>query len=67
MIALKKGEGDFGSWVTEKRNVVADYRYLFEKRPGKIVAIALMTDTDDTRSACVSYFGDICFRSLQDL
>lgn len=61
MIAVESGEAKTRRWVVERRNVVEDFRRAFHAEPGTIVAIALMTDTDNTKSQAVSYYGDIRF------
>lgn len=61
MIALESGDARAGTWIQERRNVVEDFRKAFGREPGKIVAVALMTDTDNTQSSCVAYYGDIRF------
>ena len=49
------------AWGQHVRNVRADYVELFGTEPRNVAAVALMTDTDNSRTACVSYFGDIYF------
>ena len=59
MIAVRAGDSDVGRWVTEKRDIRADYRRLFNDEPGKIAAIAIMTDTDNTGQTVQAWYGDI--------
>jgi DUF3047 family protein len=61
MIAIRSGPENLGTWLAERRDVRADYQRLFGSEPGKIVAVALMTDTDNTNSAAVAWYGDIWF------
>lgn len=61
MIAVRSGPENLGTWLSERRDVKADYQRLFGSEPGKIVAVALMTDTDNTKSAAVAWYGDIWF------
>ena len=61
MIAVRGGAGLKGKWVAEQRDVLADYRRLFGEEPGKIAAIALMTDTDNTGLSARAWYGDIWF------
>jgi hypothetical protein len=61
MIAVRSGPGERGQWLTERRDVRADYRQLFGDEPGEIAAVALMTDTDNTGSAAAAWYGDIWF------
>jgi hypothetical protein len=59
MIPIRQGSSRFGTWASEKRNVVEDYIQVFGEKPGRIVGFAVMTDTDGTGGTCTSYFGDI--------
>ena len=43
------------------RDVGADYVDLFGHESEKVAAIAVMTDMDNRRTACVSYFWGIYF------
>ncbi len=63
MIPIRQGSDRFGTWASEKRNVVEDYFRVFGEKPGRIIGLALMTDTDGTGGTCTSYFGDIGFLS----
>ena len=59
MIPIRQGSARFGTWASEKRNVVEDYLEAFGEEPGRIIGFAVMTDTDGTGGTCTSYFGDI--------
>lgn len=61
MIAVESGATHAGKWIHERRDVRADYRRLFGEEPGRIVAVALMTDTDNTGAAAGAWYGDIWF------
>ena len=49
------------AWGRQVRNVHDDYVDLFGRAPRNVAAVAVMTDTDNSRTACVSHFGDIYF------
>lgn len=61
IIALRSGVTEAESWVTEKRNVRADFQRLFGDSIAQIDAVALMTDTDNTGQAATAWYGDIYF------
>ena len=61
MIASQSGADRIGDWVTESRNVLTDYRRLFNEEPGRVYAKAIVTDTDNTRSTAFTWYGDIWF------
>jgi hypothetical protein len=59
MIAVESGGDRVGEWLTERRDIVADYRRAFGEDPPQVGAIALMTDTDNTGAAAIAWYGDI--------
>jgi len=61
MIAVQSGPARAGRWVTEKRNVYADYKKAFGREPTAITGVALMTDTDNTGETAEAWYGDIFF------
>ncbi|HAS50890.1 MAG TPA: hypothetical protein DCS21_03795 [Gammaproteobacteria bacterium] len=60
-IALRSGTEDAGRWVSEKRNIRADFRQLFGEDLDDIDAVALMTDTDNSGQSATAWYGDIYF------
>jgi len=63
MIAVRSGPGQAGQWVSERRDIVADFRRAFGEDPPRVGAIAVMTDTDNTGAAATGWFDDLAFRS----
>jgi len=59
MIAVQSGSEKAGQWLTERRNIVADYRRAFGEDPPRIGAIAVMTDTDNTGAAVMAWYDDL--------
>jgi hypothetical protein len=59
MMLAVRGREDESGWVTEKRNIKADLQTLFGKDIRYIKAIAIMTDTDNSKSSAISYYSDI--------
>ncbi len=59
MIAVESGGENIGRWIKESRNIYEDYQKVFGKMPGKVGAIAIMTDTDQTGEHAVAYYDDI--------
>jgi DUF3047 family protein len=60
-IVLESGPERLDTWLRERRNVVEDYRALFGSLPPRAGKLALMIDTDDTRSEAEALFGDLAF------
>jgi DUF3047 family protein len=62
-VVVRSGPTDLGKWLTESRNVLEDYKKIYGEAPGEEVgAISISVDSNDTRSAAESYFGEILFR-----
>jgi len=59
MVAVESGNGKAGQWLTEERDLFADYRTLFGTDPPEAEAIAIMTDTDNTGGVAEAWYGDI--------
>lgn len=63
MLAVRTGNNQVGQWVSEKRNVRSDLQQLIGEDITAIDAVAIMTDSDNTKQKATSYFGDIYFSS----
>jgi hypothetical protein len=61
MIAVESGSGRAGQWISERRDVREDYRRVFGEEPGRVDAVAIMTDTDNTGATATAWYGDIWF------
>jgi len=59
MVAVESGRENVGHWISERRNVLEDYRQLFGEEPPMAGAIAIMTDTDNTGGAATAWYDDI--------
>lgn len=60
-LALRSGMKEVGRWVSEKRDIRADFRQLFGEDIDHIDAVALMTDTDNSGQSATAWYGDIYF------
>lgn len=65
IVAVESGDEKAGQWVNEERNIYEDYRKLFGEEPPMLGAVAIMTDTDDTRDEATAYYGDIFLESAR--
>jgi hypothetical protein len=65
MVIVEVGAEHTGQWVTETRNVYEDYRRAFGEEPGRVIAVAILTDTDATRQKVTAYYGDIAFLAVE--
>ena len=60
-VVLRSGSGELGKWITERRNVVEDFRKIYGEAPDKPSALSLAIDSDDTRSSAESFIGPTAF------
>jgi len=60
-VVLHSGREELDRWITERRNVVADYRRIYGEAPDNPGALALSIDTNDTRSSAEGLIGSIRF------
>jgi len=60
-VVVRSGADELGKWITERRNVVEDFRRIYGEAPDKPNALALSIDSDDTRSSGESFVGPIAF------
>ena len=58
-IVLESGKQNLGAWRHYERDVVADFRRTFGEDPGTLIAVALMTDSDNTRSSARAWYGEV--------
>ncbi len=61
MVAVRGPEAPLNAWFNEKRNVRADMQKLLGEDIRYIDAVALMTDTDNSKQQATAYYGDIWF------
>ncbi len=66
MLAVQSGPGRVGEWISEERDVAADYRRIFGEEPPLAGAVAIMTDTDNTGEAAVAWFDDLRLLSAKE-
>ncbi|MCA7083873.1 MULTISPECIES: DUF3047 domain-containing protein [Cupriavidus] len=59
MIVVDSGTRHARQWRCHERDLRADYRAAFGKEPGRLLAVGIMTDTDNTRSQAEAWYGDI--------
>jgi hypothetical protein len=59
MVAVRSGPNRLGEWVTERRNVLDDFRRLHDLEPESIDALAIMTDCDNAGGETTAWYGPI--------
>ncbi len=67
MEVLESGAAKSGGWITEKRNLLNDYKRAFGAEAGDlqpdVIGIAIQADADNTKAHGVAYFSDMDLRS----
>ena len=63
-LVVESGAARLDQWLDYERDIRADYERVFGEKPGALVAIAIMTDSDNTRSRTNAWYGPIRFLPL---
>lgn len=61
-LVMETGDGRLGRWLDYERDVRADFIQAFGEPPGALLAIGIMTDTDNTRSQASAWYGPLNHR-----
>lgn len=61
MIVAQSGRDGVGQWQTRERDVAADFERAFGERPGRLIGVSVLTDTDNTGGRAVAYYGGFQF------
>ncbi len=59
MIVVDSGWDNLGQWHQHQRDLAVDYKRAYGEAPGEVIGIALLTDTDNTKSETRAFYGDI--------
>lgn len=59
MVVVRSGSAEAGRWLTESRDVLADYRAYFGSAPREIGAVAVLVDTDNTGRSAEAWFAEL--------
>ncbi|MCK4501751.1 MAG: DUF3047 domain-containing protein, partial [Desulfuromonadales bacterium] len=61
LLAVRSPEDKKDTWYREKRNVYEDLKNIFGEEIKKIHAVAIMTDSDNSKGLVRASYGDISF------
>lgn len=61
-LVMETGEGRLNRWLDYERDVRADFIAAFGEPPGALLAVGIMTDTDNTRSQAQAWYGTLQHR-----
>jgi hypothetical protein len=56
-LVVESGSANLGRWLDYERDIRADYMQAFGEPPGALVGIAIMTDSDNTRTRTRAWYG----------
>lgn len=59
MLVVASGAGGLGQWQALRRNIADDYRRAYGAEPGRLLGVAVMTDTDNTGTTATGHYADI--------
>ncbi|MGM9426873.1 DUF3047 domain-containing protein [Hydrogenophaga sp. MI9] len=62
-VVVESGDAQVGKWRDYRRDVRSDFIRAFGEEPGPLRAVALMTDTDNTRSRLRAWYGPMTLGS----
>lgn len=58
-LVVESGPRRLNQWLEYERDIGADYERVFGEKPGALVGIAIMTDSDNTRSRARAWYGPV--------
>ena len=61
VIVLQSGREKTGTWIWEEVNAYEDYKRLFGSDPRRVQAVAVLTDSDNTKTLVKADYDDISF------
>ena len=59
MIVVDSGWENLGNWHKHQRDLAADYKLAYGEAPGEVIGVAILTDSDNTKSESRAIYGDI--------
>ena len=58
-LVVESGAGRLNQWLDYERDIRADFERAFGEPPGALVGVAIMTDSDNTRSKAQAWYGPL--------
>jgi len=65
-IVVDSGPDGLRRWREHRRDLAADFRLAFGEPPGRLESVAVMTDSDNTRSSASSWYGPVQLHGPHD-
>ena len=60
-LVLESGPNRLNRWLDYERDIRADFVQAFGEEPGRLIAVGIMTDTDNTRASTQAWYGPVVF------
>jgi hypothetical protein len=60
-LVVESGPRRLNQWLDYERDIRADFERAFGEKPGALVGIGIMTDSDNTRSSTRAWYGTVRF------
>lgn len=60
-LVVESGAPGLNRWLDYERDVRADYERAFGEKPGALIGVAIMTDSDNTQSQARAWYGPVRF------
>jgi hypothetical protein len=61
-LVVASGPNQLNQWLRFERDVRADFELAFGEAPGALLGIGVMTDSDNTQSNAMAWYGNIALR-----
>ena len=58
-LVVESGSQGLNQWLAYERDIRADFERAFGEPPGALIGMAIMTDTDNTRSTAQAWYGPV--------
>ena len=58
-LVVESGKGGLNQWREYERDIRSDYERVFGEKPGALVGIAIMSDSDNTHSQASAWYGPV--------
>jgi hypothetical protein len=65
-VVCESGSAALNRWVSESRNVVADYERAYSRQAPRVKGLRLQINSQHTGTVAESYFGAVAFRSTPE-
>ena len=62
-VVCRSGGAEVNKWITESRNVAADYERAYGRPAPRVKGLRLQINSQHTGTTAESYFGEVAFRS----